>query len=115
MEISREQLDRAAVNACLEVDEGAVIHTDYSGRGMYGATCPALYATSQADVYAFMAALAGVIAEDGGDADDAVALARLTRTDQMGMGIVAYWPTVEVTEPDYEGPAYDPELRGPAN
>lgn len=75
-----------------ELDED-VLHTDYSGRGMYGATCAALYLDNSADLYVFIAAISAQL-----DPDVAVALARDVRTDQLGLGIVAYWP--ELTLPD---------------
>ncbi len=54
------------------------VHYDYSGRGMYGATCAAVYTT---------------------DRYTAIELAvtfKLPRPklDQMGKGWVAYWPSI---------------------
>jgi hypothetical protein len=59
---------------------GGRYHDDYSGRGMYGATCVSIYTDSL------------------GDAHDAVAKAGITgaRMDSMGRGAVVYWPALSV-------------------
>jgi hypothetical protein len=56
-------------------DDSRRLHTDYSGRGMFGATCWAIYCD---------------------DANDVICDVGLkgARTDSMGKGSVVYWPNV---------------------
>lgn len=60
-------------------DGGATIRPDYSGRGMFGAMCH------------------GIEADNGNKLLAAIAKAGLPipRTDSMGLGMIAYWPTIE--------------------
>lgn len=96
-DVTRTQLEAAVDAAGLKDD---VLHLDYSGRAMYGATCPAVYVDSFGDAAAFLAALAANAAEENNYwvAQEVVELARTTRTDGMGRGIVAYWPELRVVE-----------------
>lgn len=96
-ELSEEQLTAAVDAAGLEDD---VLHLDYSGRAMYGATCPAVYVDGFGDAAAFLAALTATVAEESNyfEAQEVVELARTTRTDGMGRGIVAYWPDLRVAD-----------------
>jgi hypothetical protein len=98
MQVLREQLMEAADMAGLDPDEA--IHEDYSGRGMFGRTCPALTADSHSEVYAFMAALGALLGagtpEDHNADTDALDIATSTRTDQFGRGVVAYWPDLTI-------------------
>lgn len=94
-EITREQFTAAMDLVNMDGDQ---LREDYSGRGMYGHTCPAITADRHADVYAFMAALGATLAEDMDDPYDAVELAGGTQVDQMGLGIVAYWPGLTLTD-----------------
>lgn len=57
------------------------VRPDYSGRGMYGATCPAIVLTNPDDLIA----LAYAAGEIGMSFDEVP-----QRTDDMGMGIVVY-------------------------
>jgi len=101
LELSHADLKAAVDVAGLEED---VLHLDYSGRGMYGNRCPAVYVDNFGEAMAFMIALVGVLADAdrGDDIYDLVELARSTRTDGMGRGIVAYWPGLEVTDVEDE-------------
>lgn len=54
---------------------------DYSGRGMYGKTCPAVVAPSQREVFAILAD------EWEGDRGDII---RACSVDSMGLGVVVY-------------------------
>ena len=61
------------------------IYFGYSGRGMYGATCIGVTLRSVADLYTLGVALAS------SDEDLADRLGE-PHTDDLGMGIIAYWP-----------------------
>ena len=54
-------------------------HDDYSGRGMYGETCAAIY-TDDANWVIEQASEAGI---------------KGARTDSMGLGAVVYWPSIK--------------------
>lgn len=84
------------------------VHTDYSGRGMYGETCFGVDSDEKSVLSEFEATLAARITqansdEIGGliDADDFLIifsnLTELRRTDGMGMGVIWYYPKLEVT------------------
>lgn len=65
------------VDALEDVD-GVVVHLGYSGRFMFGATCPAAEADAAEDVYS-------ALAEHGaGD------LIKKCSRDSMGLGVVVY-------------------------
>ena len=61
------------------------VYFGYSGRGMYGATCIGIELDSNADLYAFGVELGSI------DPDLSKALGA-PRTDDLGLGIIAYWP-----------------------
>lgn len=75
-------------------DAESVIYRDYSGRGMYGASCFGLVMDSEADVVQVLIELS----HDGegcatSDRKDAVQqLARAMRSDSMGMSGIWYFP-----------------------
>jgi len=79
------------------------IRTDYSGRGMWGDEC---LAYTGDDVFSFAARLAVLIDTgdvDGCDADGIDVLAAIDalprpRIDDMGTGIVYYWPSIRVSD-----------------
>lgn len=66
------------------------VRSDYSGRGMYGATCLAFTCDDERQAIKVMIGLARL---DDGLAEE---LADCYRTDQLGLGIVVYFPGVEV-------------------
>lgn len=101
MEISHADLKAAVDVAGLEDN---VLHLDYSGRMMYSTKCPAVYVDSMGEAMAFLVAIAAVQAEAdrGDDVYDLIELAKSTRNDSMGMGIVAYWPYLEVIDVEDE-------------
>lgn len=77
---------------------------EYSGRGMYGATCLGITLPSIADIAVFFTCLA---VDNSAVAFD---LAPATRTDDMGRDIVIYWERVAFTgftESDEEGECDD--------
>lgn len=76
------------------------LRQDYSGRGMYGKTCPSITVDSVNDLFQFMVA-AGLLAEEehvGYDVFNAMWLAAHACTDSMGLGTVVYWPDLVLTE-----------------
>ncbi len=93
MEMSREVWDEICAQA--DIDEGA-IYLDYSGRAMYGRTCPGF--TGDLGTFAgFMAALGEINAQDTGWVADPHELGRAVRTDNMGYDTIYYFPGLELT------------------
>lgn len=78
------------------VDAAGVEHyEDYSGRGMYGDTCPGVTFSSSGDLADFYIELADIT-----DSDTAKSLARSERQDSMGLNGIAYWPGLKLTDED---------------
>ena len=75
-------------------DLGANLHDRYSGRGMYGAECPAIEAESESEIYSFFVELATV------NEKMARQLAKSARVDSMGRGIICYWPSITYAKKD---------------
>jgi hypothetical protein len=102
MDLSRETFENILEEA--ELDPSEVIREGYSGRAMYGATCPALSLDSDGQLARFMVAAGRVQAdiENGADGEEfnAIKLADMVRTDSMGYGIVAYFPGLTLTGED---------------
>jgi hypothetical protein len=59
----------------------------YSGRGMGGEECAAIVVESTSEMASFFVALAHEI-----ERDEAENVAKRTRTDEMGHGVIVYWP-----------------------
>ena len=62
------------------------VYFGYSGRGMYGATCFGVELDRSSDLFALGVELASInpeLAQALGD----------MRTDDLGLGIIAYWPS----------------------
>lgn len=101
--ISRKHFVEAMERAEIDTDD---LRENYSGRGMYGATCPGITLYGYAQLGVFLVELTGVLAEEAASdesdpwdvLDPARELARRTATDQMGHGIIAYWPCVTLTD-----------------
>lgn len=66
---------------CAERDEGEELRTEYSGRGMMGATCLGVTTEHPAE-FIEEAAAAGV---------------RGAKMDQMGRRFIVYWPDLKTT------------------
>ncbi len=64
----------------------------YSGRGMYGKTCAAITFPDAQAVYRFFTQLGYFSAEDDRSSRDLSDLVNTSRTDNMGMGTVVYFP-----------------------
>lgn len=68
----------------------------YSGRAMYGRRCVAVNFNNDGELAVLAAKLAmEAESENEGDGDEIVRLMSGTRTDSMGLSIVAYWPAIE--------------------
>lgn len=67
--------DQQKIKDASENGDNRRLHADYSGRGMFGATCWSIYCDDANDV----------ICEVG---------LKGTKTDSMGKGSVVYWPNV---------------------
>jgi hypothetical protein len=93
MEITADTL-REALNWA-DID-GSV--RSYSGRAMYGRDCAAIVIESPAHLCAFFVGLTTVASEQdlGISDEDVLDLACQTRTDSMGLSVVAYWPSCEL-------------------
>jgi hypothetical protein len=101
VKIKREHLltimDRA------EIDHEAL--RDYSGRGMYGRSCPGITVDDQETLFRFFAAAGAIEAEQEEDADlpdgaefNAFELAEGVATDSMYRSMIFYWPRLEIVE-----------------
>jgi hypothetical protein len=67
----------------------------YSGRGMMGRACVGVALDNMNGF--------GAIIRAAGDCDTAADLFEGMRTDQLGYGIIAYWPDFEWIEVDQNG------------
>ena len=75
------------------------IRTTYSGRGVYGKHCVGIELDSVQQLWDLSRDLA-VKGEE----------VPAPRTDNLGLGIIAYWPGLEASEPEEEEEeAWDPE------
>lgn len=90
MRLSRDLVDTALGNAGLDV-EAVNVRGDYSGRGMLGRTCFGVDFDSLGDSFAFIAALVAEMERTGLDVFE---LLRTTSTDDMGRGMILYFPGV---------------------
>lgn len=84
------------MQSLLDDGEDCSIQRAYSGRGMYGATCLAVDFRSHAALNRFFFELGLAVARDqsGNDflEEELAELVDSVRTDQLGLGIVAYFP-----------------------
>lgn len=85
--VSKEDLSDAAFNVGSEAD-GVTLRDDYSGRFMYGEKCVAIIAPNLSIVSRILVNLASY------DQDMAQMLSERERVDDMGRGVVAYFPGV---------------------
>ncbi|SVB78426.1 uncharacterized protein METZ01_LOCUS231280 [marine metagenome] len=67
------------------------VYFGYSGRGMFGATCIGIELDTIAELYEFGMELTSI------DPDLSKALGA-PRTDDLGLGIIAYWPSHDADE-----------------
>lgn len=99
-----------AMSEILEVCDNAGIHEDavfpnYSGRSMYGKECLGIRYDNIGDILAFVVAAAdkwGIYTMD-----DFYGMA----TDNFGLGMVAYWPSIQVDVEEDDGSDPDPDRR----
>lgn len=87
-----------------EIDTDAFREKGYSGRGMYGRSCPGVDLDNFSGLVLLMVA-AGRMAEardldddQTGERFDAEEFARTVCTDSMGMGIIVYWPSLTLND-----------------
>jgi hypothetical protein len=95
MNISRHHLE-AALEAADVYEDDYEIREAYSGRGMFGSTCPAVVLPT-GKLPAFFVGLTLSLTEEG-RGEDALRLAGRTETDSMGLGVVAYWRDAELED-----------------
>lgn len=91
--INRKALEEACFDA--DVDYEETVREDYSGRGMYGATCFGLVTPSQADAFKI---LWYYNAPDERDFSKVPELLDDMRTDNMGYDVIVYFPGWTLTE-----------------
>lgn len=87
MQIDSETFYEAISQADLERDS---VTTSYSGRGMFGEECVGVVADNMSEVFLFMAAFGSI-------GDDWDLLATKARTDDMGKGVIVYFPGVTLS------------------
>lgn len=97
IEITNENLERLA--QMLDLDSGDV-RRDYSGRGMYGASCVGLV-VDVPDV------VIGVALREIFDEDEAWELARAACSDSMGRSTIVYFPGLVVAQDEDEDEEVD--------
>jgi len=85
----RFEIDRQLFLDAIENTDGA-LYDEYSGRHMYGATCPGIVGKIS-DLAILFIELA-TRTEWSDDMDIAYAMAQRTRSDDMGNSYIYYWP-----------------------
>jgi hypothetical protein len=86
--IAKSILEDACWDADLDPDEA--LRTDYSGRGMYGASCVGLVHSDIDSLIAFVSLVRTRVGDEWA--------LRGARQDSMGMSVITYWPRWTVTE-----------------
>jgi hypothetical protein len=95
MEISKKVFQEAAFRADLTEED---IHWDYSGRGMFGRSCPG-FVGSVADFGLFMIYLNEELRNTPED-EIPFRVARMVTTDSMGYSTIFYFPGLRIVEED---------------
>ncbi|KVR21679.1 hypothetical protein WK13_34645 [Burkholderia ubonensis] len=78
-------------------EEGVVGETrSYSGRGMYGKSCLGVFLDDRAG-HANLCQLGGMLvhAADASDQYEVMCDLEGTKTDDLGLGTIVYWPSIE--------------------
>jgi hypothetical protein len=91
--LDRRRVEDAIIEANTEGTVDDVLQLKYSGRGMFGSTCLGLSLASTAEAFKVIAYLAISLNEDGENPDD---MLDRVRTVSMGLGVIVYFPGVEV-------------------
>lgn len=86
--MDRETIFTLVVERLQQAGHEAEVFPDYSGRGMYGRTCPAIVTDAPAALVGFMVA-AVVAGDDETYVEDHTDLVP-TRSDNMGLSMVYY-------------------------
>lgn len=99
--VTKEQL--RSLESLIDVEYDQDVRTDYAGRGMYGSSCLGYTGTN---VHEFVTALAYKVIQtesfqDGGepsalDVLEVVGDIGDSAVDNMGLGLIHYWPEVKV-------------------
>ena len=93
MELSHQQ--RNLIKESLEnFNEEANIYTHYSGRSMYGKKCFGITTEQYTNPISVMMEIATELSRSG-EEDLAKKMADCVREDNMGLGAIAYFPTIE--------------------
>lgn len=88
--VSREDYEALVENIDAQLGGDVDVRDDYSGRGMYGATCLAVVGDNYVlEVFLEGARFYGIDARLGNMAQDS-----------MGLSHVFYWPSIEVEKED---------------
>lgn len=95
---TNEAVSRSAIESYLEDDED--FRRDYSGRGMYSATCFGIVTDNVAKTMMLMAAgiLDGDAGKDGDPMDLVLDLANAATVDSMGFQRIVYFPGYELDD-----------------
>ncbi|MBF6332459.1 hypothetical protein [Nocardia transvalensis] len=95
--IAEDQID-AAVDVVLDVASDCRIrpYLNYSGRGMFGATCVGVVVERSGHAGLFVMALAEALADanDTSAFEEAAELFANQREDAMGLDTIVYWPNL---------------------
>lgn len=90
--LSTDQMYEIASAADIDSEN---VRSDYSGRGMYGKECIGFDLDRNADMLRLGAAIIAVLGEDEGSQ-----VISDVSTDSMGLGMIAYFPSVQC--PDWD-------------
>jgi len=72
----------------------------YSGRAMYGKTCLAINADSMSDLIGFVQEVTlSTALNNRHPLQEFSKIMNAVRSDQMGLGLVYYWPSVHLVDP----------------
>lgn len=94
-QIPRGLIIEALENAASDEDS---IRDNYSGRGMYGTTCPAITLPGHNEALRFFVELAHLTADTEEHHDAVTWMADAAIWDTMGDGLVFYWRRLELTD-----------------
>jgi hypothetical protein len=88
---------RITAQQVIEALEGEFDVRSYSGRGMYGAKCVGVDIDRAGQIMEIAAQLISA----GIDVDHVIDLGDQMREDNMGRGIIVYWPALELSAEEH--------------